>query len=704
MTFLNPLYLFWLAAASIPVILHLLNLRRTRVVEFSTVSFLQELQKSKIRKLKIRQILLLILRTLLIILIVLAFARPALRGSFAGFGGQARTSAVIILDNSFSMSASDEHGSYINTARENARALLDILEPGDEAILLRTADLPSEPPQLTSVVAAVGSEIDDTEIGYAHRSLLDALTMARMILEQSLNVNKEVYVLTDMQRTIFPGDTAGAALRLFSQDTRIFLFPIGEQAASNAAVVSAEVKNSLIQKGRPVTLDAAVRAFGRNLENALVSVYLNGTRVAQQTVDVKTGGTGKVTFTVIPDVAGPVSGYVELEDDALPEDNRCPFGFTVPDKIRVLMAASDMNDSRFVSLALSPGQSAEGVVKPVTIAIKDLDRYSLENYDAVYLFGTDGLSASAIRRLVQYVRNGGGLFFFPSGNGNLPSEEFLRAINVSLSGASFGEGGAASGYLRFGKIDFDHALFEGLFTNTRNTKPSIESPKVFRALGLGATPASRTIISLGNGSPFLLETTLGKGRVLVMASCPVFSQTDLPLRGVFVPLVNRAAFYLSAQGEQQDILHPGQSLDVVINNPGTGGAVFELVAPDNAVVKLKPRVTPSGMHFSLRDFDQPGMYTLRAGNRTLRMFPVAIDPAESNTARLDADEAGEVLAAAGVYPVTIFTGSTDVQRAVQEARYGVELWKLFLVLALICAAAEMLVARDYRRARKEMEA
>ncbi len=113
MTFLNPLYLFWLAAASIPVILHLLNLRRTRVVEFSTLSFLQELQKSKIRKLKIRQILLLILRTLLIILIVLAFARPALRGSFAGFGGQARTSAVIILDNSFSMSASDEHGSYI---------------------------------------------------------------------------------------------------------------------------------------------------------------------------------------------------------------------------------------------------------------------------------------------------------------------------------------------------------------------------------------------------------------------------------------------------------------------------------------------------------------------------------------------------------------------------------------------------------------
>src|SRR5262249_24336350 len=111
MTFLNPLVLFGLAAAAIPVILHLLNLRKLRVIEFSTLTFLQELQQSKIRRLKPRQLLLLLLRTLLVISIVLAFARPALRGTMLGnFGSHANSTVVYILDDSFSEGASDEHG------------------------------------------------------------------------------------------------------------------------------------------------------------------------------------------------------------------------------------------------------------------------------------------------------------------------------------------------------------------------------------------------------------------------------------------------------------------------------------------------------------------------------------------------------------------------------------------------------------------
>ena len=73
MTFLNPFVLFGLAAAAVPVLLHLLNLRKLRTVEFSSVRFLKELQKTSMRRLRFRQILLLILRTLLIIAVVMAF-------------------------------------------------------------------------------------------------------------------------------------------------------------------------------------------------------------------------------------------------------------------------------------------------------------------------------------------------------------------------------------------------------------------------------------------------------------------------------------------------------------------------------------------------------------------------------------------------------------------------------------------------------
>src|SRR5687768_4361997 len=103
MIFLNPFILVAMAAASIPLLLHLLNLRKLRTVEFSSLKFLKELQKTRIRRLKLKQILLLILRTSLVIFAVLAFARPALHGSAGLPGSHASTTAVILIDDSFSM-------------------------------------------------------------------------------------------------------------------------------------------------------------------------------------------------------------------------------------------------------------------------------------------------------------------------------------------------------------------------------------------------------------------------------------------------------------------------------------------------------------------------------------------------------------------------------------------------------------------------
>jgi uncharacterized membrane protein len=108
MTFLNPAILIGLTAASIPVIIHLLNLRKLKKIEFSSLSFLKELQKNKIRRVKLKQLLLLALRVLIILLIVTAFARPTLEGvNIGGTTSAAKTTALFILDDSFSMSVVD---------------------------------------------------------------------------------------------------------------------------------------------------------------------------------------------------------------------------------------------------------------------------------------------------------------------------------------------------------------------------------------------------------------------------------------------------------------------------------------------------------------------------------------------------------------------------------------------------------------------
>ena len=115
MIFLNPVVLFGLIAASIPVIIHLLNLRKLKKINFSTLKFLNELQKNKIRRVKLKQWLLLALRMLIILFLVTAFARPTLEGvSIGGTTSAAKTTAVFVLDDTFSMSVIGQNGSYFN--------------------------------------------------------------------------------------------------------------------------------------------------------------------------------------------------------------------------------------------------------------------------------------------------------------------------------------------------------------------------------------------------------------------------------------------------------------------------------------------------------------------------------------------------------------------------------------------------------------
>ena len=92
MSFLNPLFLFGLAAAAIPVIIHLFTRRRPKDIPFPSLEFLAEVNQSEIRRLKLKQWLLLLLRALAVAALALAMSRPALKGS-AGLKGGAATSA-----------------------------------------------------------------------------------------------------------------------------------------------------------------------------------------------------------------------------------------------------------------------------------------------------------------------------------------------------------------------------------------------------------------------------------------------------------------------------------------------------------------------------------------------------------------------------------------------------------------------------------
>ena len=203
MTFLNSAILFGLAAAAIPIVIHFLTRQKAKTILFSSLRFLKLLENQQIKRLKVKQILLLIIRTLIVLLLVLAFARPTMKGRlFSGIGASAKTSAVLILDNSLSMGIRSNGQLLYDRAKKAAQDLKDVFSFGDEIFgIYSTKGTPVIYEGARYNFETVSKIIQKSKLSQNSTDLTAALLEAKNILNKCENINKEIYLITDLQET-----------------------------------------------------------------------------------------------------------------------------------------------------------------------------------------------------------------------------------------------------------------------------------------------------------------------------------------------------------------------------------------------------------------------------------------------------------------------------------------------------------------------
>jgi hypothetical protein len=295
MNFLNPFALLGLAAAGIPGLLHLLNLRKLRTVEFSTVQFLLELQQTRVRQLKIQQLLLLILRTLVILFAVFALARPTIPGSLPLLSSTSRSSVIILIDNSGSMEASDGGGDRLAQAKKAARQIIGGLQDGDEVVVLpMTGRDASAAIDFTRTFPAALEQIERIRCTDGTANLPSTLRMLRPLLDDALHPHREIYVISDAQRSMMERSDATRD-SVLQHDASVFLVRVGEGLRGleqNISVDSVALRTALFQPEKPVELEAMVRnGSDRDATGVVVSMSFDGVRVAQRVVDLPAGET-----------------------------------------------------------------------------------------------------------------------------------------------------------------------------------------------------------------------------------------------------------------------------------------------------------------------------------------------------------------------------------------------------------------------------
>ncbi|MBI1803027.1 MAG: BatA domain-containing protein [Ignavibacteriae bacterium] len=719
MTFLNPLVLFGLAAAAIPLILHLFNLRKLRTIEFSTLTFLKELQQTKIRRLKLRQILLLIVRTLLIILIILAFARPALRGTILGtIGTHAHSSVVFILDDSFSMTASDEHGEYFKQAKDATIRLIDLLKDGDEAYLVKLSDVPNATiDPATHDFSTLRKVVNESDVSSIHRSLDDALRLSAKLLQRSRNANKEMYVISDMQATLVNARAQmSTPANLFDEQVKFFVVEIGSKAGTNIGLDSVSVKTTILEREKPTTIHASLRNFNSvPLNDYVVSVFLDGTRAAQSSVSIEQSGSASIELEAIPKRTGFIKGYAEIEHDAIEQDDRRYFSLYVPEHINVAVVGDALLDDQFILLALQASRSEvdQSLLRVQQTTVQKFPLLDLKNFDVLVIIDLTTLSASDAQKIQSFVQRGGGVVLFPQSTlprtGSITSP-LLVALNippVDRVTAYPAENGVS-----FQKADLDHPLFTTIFEREQNGRRQeqqhIESPGITASLTRQAGRHGRTIISLMDGSAFLSEHNLGEGKILFFSISPVLTWSDFPLKGIFAPLIHRSIIYTSSSSEIVPSYLVGDEPTVTVRRSAVveNGAQFTLVQPDGTeelVQSSEQSNTNAGrsvFSFTLKRLNQPGFYEIRSGTTPLIVFAANIDSRESDMRKMTREEFVTASTRLGIPAHSIQSIQPDdqLQAAVMHSRFGVELWRYCIGLALVLALVEMLIARDSRKA------
>jgi hypothetical protein len=730
MSFLNPWLLGGIAGIASPIIIHLLAKKRIQRVIWAAMKFLRVTVDRQQRRMTLEDIILLILRCLVVALIALALARPALRESNIGIlGGD--ESALLLLDVSGSMSTNDGAEARFEKARRVAEQVVDSL-PGGSAVgvWLVSDSVRDVVPEPTHDLALARKAIREAKRGDQATDWQPALRRALDVLRRQNGVHKTIYVITDAQNAGWKG-VADTRLMLdgAKKEVQARIITVSENEKRNLGLTSLRLSSALAPVNQPLRFEARVANFGpEELRNVAVSLAIDGGEPQdEQTLDVIPPGGEPKSISLFATFREPGFHTVtaRLRADRCPFDDQRTLALRVIDEVNVLLVDGDPGveprDSEVFYLrnALTPVPVElrdQYFVKTKTVLASELETIALRDYEAVALANVVDVSGPGLAALEQFVRLGGGLMVFPGSRISTAfyNDQMHRAR--SLLPAEFGpaqgelppEGSAdrPKDFFTLQTKDYTHRIVEPWRDPRSGT---LGTAQFYRALTLipakksdvpGEAGPPGVVVSFTNGHPAIMERTFGFGRVVQFASTADAGWNDLPVRPLFVPLMHRTLGYILARQEERLNVRTGSAFSYGVA-PELAGKDVTVVSPGGKRETTRPSRIEVKNNVPLVEFAETfvgGAYEVHFGEEghPPMRFAAFADPAECDLAEMPATD---FKALSDVAQVVRWSPGTDLRAQLVRERTGTELWLAIALAALALAIAELVLGNRWSRSR-----
>jgi uncharacterized membrane protein len=694
-SFANPWLLLGAAAALLPLLVHLFDRRRPRQVPFAALSFVLKSQRRTASRLKLRRLLLYALRTLLLLALPLALARPELSRPVAAAQARGLAATAVVLDTSLALRWSDG-APLFEEARKEALAALKDLGPEEPAVLVPCTRSPAPTAPLGFDRARLLAALDEVKPGYEAVDLNRCLEVAAHALDEAALPARRLVVVSPFTQAGLrleapPPLTAGPKGEKLKPE--VVLRPVAPgRALPNRAVVELRAEAAPQLGARAWQFTATVRNFGAEAQKDVeLRLLVNGEAVAKGFLDLAPGGTSQKTLPHRFAQGGQVVVTAALAGDALAEDDRRSLVLTVPRELKALVVNGAPSAQKYRDAAFFLEAALAAAGSPVRAVVRDPEaarREVLSSYDAVLLLDVEAPPVEWARALQDFVQAGGGLFLSMGAHvepdaWNAVGKQLLpRPLRVVKTAVEPGQPDAQARAARLQQLALTHPIFAPFAGRARE---GLGSTRFYRYLlfeGEVAGGASEVLATLDDGAPLFVASRLGKGRVLVHASTVDPSWSDLPIRSGFLPLAQRLTAWLTGSLDEREEVRARVG-EAVALTPEAGAAVSSARAPSGAEVRFTAQ--PQGGSWVSGPLPEPGPYAVLDGKGqplAALAFAASLDPAASDLARHEPEAVAtwfgeEVVRAAG--------GSAADRRA--------PLWTWLLVTAALAFFLEGVVLK-----------
>jgi hypothetical protein len=468
------------------------------------------------------------------------------------------SSIVFILDDSYSMGIRAKDKTLFDSALKYISEELKKSADNSEFSLILASSPARVEQDWTSDKSTLTNKLEEQVVSYRTTHIGDAIDKAIKLLESAKQKNKQILLLTDLDKNGWQEETFFGVSAPYP--IQVLNFAQLQSNSNEGMVQSIQVSQEFLTRSRLLRVKAEIKNFSNTVNRMPLSLFLEGKLVKEEILDIPPGQTLVQEFSYPLRKNQPLNGKVKISDDTLPADNSRYFPFHPSQNIRVLVVDGDpktishQSESFYLEHALNPFSVSLSHIDPTVSTLAKLPLRNLSDFSVVILANVRELSPGYELELEKFVLNGGALLL---GMGDQVNPKYFNERLGNLLPVTLES-----------QYQVEEEALHLLLKNSTHPVMQVFSPKTLEEMRKINFYSMYTVEAregkkfkvgtwFSNQHPAVIETELGKGIVVLFLSSLDRDWNDFPIQPTYLPWVQRWTQY-AARGleniSQQDLL------------------------------------------------------------------------------------------------------------------------------------------------------